>query len=108
MATAASIHNTLSPSSTLAWLSLFDDESRFHLHKVLVILELVLRQVAGDHAEHQLLPTVHMLLQLLGILQLPCQLLLLLYQHQLRNQIDKLRAIPVTSHLPNSLLRQEG
>lgn len=67
----------------LLQLSLFNDERRFHLHKVLVILELLLRQVSGDHAEHQLLPAVHVLLQLLGICQLACQLLLLLYQHQL-------------------------
>lgn len=67
----------------LLQLSLFNDECRFHLHKVLVILELLLRQVSGDHAEHQLLPAVHVLLQLLSICQLACQLLLLLYQHQL-------------------------
>lgn len=64
-------------------LTLLDDEGRLHLHEVLVVRQAVVAQVAGQDVEHEALPAVQVLLQLLGVLVLLDEDALLLEQRLL-------------------------
>lgn len=67
-------------------LPLLDEERGLHLHEVLVVLELLSRQVIGQDVQHHTLPSVQVLLELPCILVLPGQNLPLLVQRTLSGE----------------------
>lgn len=64
-------------------LPLLDEEGGLHLHKVLVVLELLLREVIGQDVQHHALPSIQVLLELPGVLVLASQDLPLLVERAL-------------------------
>lgn len=67
-------------------LPLLDSQRRCHAHKMLIVLQLLAGQAARHAGEDQALPLGHVLLQLLGVLQLRRQLPLLLHEGQLEGE----------------------
>lgn len=70
-------------------LALLDNERRLHLHKVLVVREAVLLQVARQDLANHTLSAVQVLLQLLCVLVLSDQQLPLLNQRTLMKKKER-------------------
>lgn len=87
----------LSQLDLVLQFALLDDERRLHLHKVAVVVYALRGQVGLHDPGHKTLPTVQVLLQLLGVFVLPHQQLSLLRQGALVEERESTKDVRSTT-----------